>query len=122
MAIGDGMTDWVGVPLDRVEEWQAAFLEDLLAEDIQVPCPICGRVSLHRWYDSPTPRPAAQDDRRFIGRGALWEWCSVCRAYEHYSALVPKGWHSTLAVETGQLTAEPEAIERARCKRTAERG
>lgn len=48
-----------------------------------------------------------------MAQGACWEWCSNCRTFEHYSALVPERWQSDLVVDEATLTAVPDALEAA---------
>lgn len=84
--------------------------------NLSLPCPVCEAVTLHRWYQVGEPIEKIARGQRFVAKGGLWEWCSTCRTYSHASALVPDWWSSCLDVNEENLTAEPEAIEQARCK------
>lgn len=110
--------EWSDVPDDRLTAWWSAFQSSQEGIDIGVPCPVCDVPALHRWYQVGPPEEIISRGLRYVARGGLWEWCSNCRSFLHYSALVPPWWHSDLVVNADELTAEPEAIERARLART----
>jgi hypothetical protein len=105
--------EWRGVPLDRIAEWQAIFQPSREILDLSAPCPICGVGALHRWYQVIKPEERVIGGMRVVGRGGLWEWCSGCRCFEHYSCFVPEWWSCDLKVDEGSLTALPTAIEAA---------
>ena len=81
--------------------------------DVEGPCPICGARRLHRFYQSGRALRRESGGERFVAHGACWEWCSSCRTFEHYSALVPEWWRSDLTVNESELTALPDALESA---------
>jgi hypothetical protein len=70
-------------------------------------------MALHRWYQIGHPIDQLIDGRKFIATGALWEWCSNCRSFEHSSGLVPDWWSCDLEVDDKKLTALPTPIEAA---------
>lgn len=95
---------WSGVPEQLYAQWRDAFRVRSHGVDLDIPCPSCGASTLHRYF------------QRSGARGALWEWCSSCRVYEHFSAVVPEWWSSDLDLTGLTLTAEPEALEMARTR------
>jgi hypothetical protein len=105
--------DWSGVPDEYQAEWQRAYEESQESINLLVPCPICGVVALHRWYQIGRPTNRVIKGIKFVAHGGLWEWCSSCRSFEHYSGLVPEWWSCNLEVDTKNLTALPTAIEEA---------
>lgn len=105
---------WRGVPLALDREWQAVFQATQEILDLAAPCPVCGSCSLHRWYDLNRERVTEFEGKKFIGGGGLWEWCSACRCYEHYSARIPEWWVCSLKVDASMLTHDPAAVEAAR--------
>jgi len=113
---------WNGVPLHLVEIWNDVFQKSPETLNLSSPCPVCGSIALHRWYQIGRPIDKIARGQRFIARGALWEWCSACRTYSHSSALVPEWWSSCLVVNEADLTAEPEAIEKAIREQKNEKG
>jgi hypothetical protein len=70
-------------------------------------------IALHRWYQVGSPINRIINGRKFVATGALWEWCSSCHSFEHYSSLVPDWWSCDLEVDCKKLTALPTAIEEA---------
>lgn len=102
---------WTGVPYEYLAEWQRVYQASQESSNLSLPCPICGAVALHRWYQIGNPIDRVIEGRRFIATGALWEWCSSCRHFEHYSCLVPDWWSCNLEVDVKNLTAFPTAIE-----------
>lgn len=109
--------EWHGVPLDRDAEWKAVFQSSREILNLSAPCPICRVMTLHRWYQIHQPEERVIDGLRFIGRGGLWEWCSACRSFQHYSCYVPEWWSCDLEIDEKKLTALPTAIEEAIRKR-----
>lgn len=112
------MTHWRSVPDAARDAWSQAFAVPggaavgSVGVDVAMPCPVCGEARLHRYYQRGVPL-AAGVGAAFVARGALWEWCSACRCYEHASALVPAWWRCDLAVDEGELTALPDVLEAA---------
>ena len=106
--------EWQGVPLELSAAWQKIFSASQDGIDVDGLCPVCGSPSLHHWFDKPRPFEAGYERDGFRGHGGLWEWCSSCHSYEHYSGLVPAWWHDVLTVDETLLTHDPEAIESAR--------
>jgi len=51
--------------------------------------------------------------RAVCGPRCVLGWCSSCRTFEHYSALVPEWWRSHLTVDESELTALPDVLESA---------
>ncbi len=102
---------WQSVPDAAREGWRQAFAVPRAGVDVRGPCPVCGVDALHRYYQVGSPLPATAEGA-FVARGALWEWCSSCRSYEHASALVPSWWQADLAVVERGLTALPEVLEK----------
>jgi hypothetical protein len=105
----ESMRTWRGVPEGVRALWQIAFSGSDPGPSLQARCPICGAKALRRFYSPPRPSPLTRDG--FVGRGSSWEWCAVCKSYEHSSCLVPIWWVPLPIVETRQLTAEPEQLE-----------
>jgi hypothetical protein len=103
-------SDWHGVPEEHRGKWIAVFSASQEILTLSAPCPICGAIALHRWYQAHRP---IDDQPGFVARGGLWEWCSACRSFEHYSALVPDWWSCALLVDTKGLTPYPTTIEEA---------
>ena len=104
------------MPLDLIADWRAAFEAAWQGREglsISVPCPVCGAMALHQWYQVGRPIERLVAGRRFVAEGGLWQWCSNCGSYEHSSALVPEWWSCDLPVDKSKLTAEPEALEQA---------
>lgn len=107
---------WQGVPLEHEAAWSALFASSRTNLNLTLPCPVCGAVALHHWYQVGKAEPIYQNGVLFLGRGGLWQWCHACFSYEHYSALVPFWWKNVLEVDEDRLTALPTAIEDARRK------
>lgn len=104
------MFNWQSVPSDSEVQWEKVFSGQENGIDIDGNCPVCGNSSLHRYYDG------SED------RGALWEWCSSCYLYEHYSAKVRPWWNGKLDLSGLTLTAIPEALELARQRKGVDLG
>jgi len=110
-------TFWHSPPAESERAWLAIFAASRDLLDLAAPCPVCAAQTLHHWYDLQRPDDKIIDGKHFIGLGGLWEWCSRCGSYQHYSALVPDWWVCELEVPHGELTALPTAIEAARRSR-----
>lgn len=113
----DNLIAWKDVPLELDREWQKVFQATQEILDLAAPCPVCGASSLHRWYDLHRKREREFEGKKFIGDGGLWEWCSACHCYMHYSAAVPDWWACDLRVDMFKLNHNPSAIEEARLER-----
>jgi hypothetical protein len=116
----EGGVAWHGVPTERMPAWDRVFAAEPGRMDLNALCPVCGVAALHRWYDGGASRSNDSSRRGLVKRGGLWEWCSHCRSYVHYSAVAPDWWIDPLDVDRASLTAEPEAIESARRRVTGE--
>ena len=104
---------WQSVPASSRGDWRQAFAAPSGGVDVDAACPVCGAWQLHRYYQVGARLPAPASHGQFIARGALWEWCSCCRSYEHATALVPVWWHSDIAPDERRLTALPDGLEAA---------
>ena len=82
--------------------------------NLSVPCPVCGMVSLHHWHQIGATIDRVFEGQKFIANSALWQWCSNCHSFEHYSSFVPDWWACDLKVDVDKLTTLPIAIEEAR--------
>jgi DNA gyrase/topoisomerase IV subunit B len=105
---------WVGVPYEYQAEWQRIYQNSRESLDLSEACPVCGTVSLHHWYQVGKAIDKAInkiDGVEFVAKGGLWEWCSSCRSFAHYSCLVPSWWSCDLEVDVKKLTSLPTAIE-----------
>lgn len=111
--------DWHQVPLDCLGAWSAVFRSSQETLNLSSPCALCGVPKLHRWYLVGQPIDSSFGGTHYVARGALWEWCSACGAFVHYSASVPDWWSCGLVVDMSQVKITPESIEQAR--RMAER-
>ena len=103
---------WKEVPAQYESQWAFLFNENRCILHLETPCPICGTRTLRRYYDLNKAEPIVLSGNAFVGRGGLWEWCGTCGHYAHYSAAVPACWKDSLPVETSQLSAVPDEIER----------
>ena len=106
--------EWKGVPLELSAAWQQIFSSSQDGIDVDGPCPVCGSPTLHHWFDKPRSFAAGRERDGFRGEGGLWEWCSSCYSYEHYSGLVPDWWVDVLTIDGASLRHDPDAIESAR--------
>jgi hypothetical protein len=59
----------------------------------------CETNRYHRWYQIGESIDRVIEGREFVATGGLWEWCSSCHCFEHYSGLVPEWWSCDLEVE-----------------------
>lgn len=105
---------WTDVPDEYQVKWQQTYQGSQESLNLSTPCPICNAVTLHRWYQIGKPTARVIEGRKFVAAGGLWEWCSSCHSFEHYSGLVPDWWSCDLDVDVKNLTALPVAIEQAR--------
>jgi hypothetical protein len=104
---------WVGVPIDKLPQWQAAFNRqvDIL---IPSPCPVCGENKLRQYYHLEKNQPVVLRGIFFIGQGSYWSWCANCGAYEHASSFIPADWiGAVLPVDHSLLTPLPTELESA---------
>src|SRR5438093_566277 len=104
---------WHIVPLPSREVWNRIFQTSREGLTLSAPCPVCGVAALHRWYQVGQSEERVIDGQRFVARGGLTEWCSHCRVFVHYSALVPDWWQCDLPVDLTKFTGEPDALEEA---------
>src|SRR5262245_51773488 len=102
---------WQDVPKKFLEAWYATFQSSKEILDLSAPCPVCSNQSLHRYYYLHNLREYIEDGKKYIGRGGLWEWCSKCGSYQHYSAFVPDWWECDMEVDLNELTHAPTALE-----------
>ena len=109
---------WKGVPPESTVEWQRIFSECTDGIDVDGLCPVCHSPTLHHWFDKPRPFAAGHERDGFRGHGGLWEWCSSCHSYEHYSGLVPAWWQDLFILDGTSLRHDPDAIETARLEFT----
>lgn len=85
--------------------------------DLTVPCPLCGRRALRKYYllERPLPPEDAdlQEDARGLGQD--WEWCGACGAFACLAdALVPRWWTVDWGVTAAEVGADPGPLELAR--------
>ena len=102
---------WHDVPERVLPVWTKLFEESREGVDVNCGCPVCGARDLHRWYYRGEPVNVISRGRKYLARGAEWQWCSNCRSYAHYSALVPDWWTSSVEVPLSRLVHDPEPIE-----------
>ena len=110
---------WQNVPAQHTDAWAEIFGENLCVPDLIRPCPICGCADLHRYYDGGNGPITITLENTFKGYGDLWEWCSNCGHYLHFSCLVPLGWNTYLEFDASKLTPSPEALQQALDKKRA---
>ena len=120
MTLETTRVEWDDVPDERLAAWRLIFGESRESLNLSSTCPVCGKTALHRWYMVGRPVDYSASGTRFVARGALWEWCSACGSFQHYSALVPEWWESDLVVDTGAIRITPDPIEQARRDREIE--
>jgi hypothetical protein len=107
---------WRDVPVEKLPAWQALFDSSTEGLEVSEACPVCGSLSLHRWFNLHKSCPTVEFGRSWVGGGSQWQWCSNCRSYEHSNGLVPDWWNSGLAVPEADLRSDPEPIESARLR------
>jgi hypothetical protein len=106
--------EWNEVSTEDHPAWRAVFNSEPQSETLAGPCPLCGASTLHRWYSVDGLDDIEIGGQHYIGRGRLWEWCSSCRAYEHFrDGYVPEWWRSSLVVPENELAYDPGPIEAA---------
>ena len=108
---------WQQVSDSEEKEWRRIFQSSREGVNLTAPCPVCGHRSLHRYYHLEKQQPHTLGRKQFIGTGSLWEWCSNCRTYDHFSAAVPDWWSSDLSPDITNLRHHPAEVERARKRR-----
>jgi hypothetical protein len=106
--------EWGGVPEAYWTNWAKIYQQSQECLNISEPCPVCGSIALHRWYQTGKTIERVIEGVEFIAEGSLWEWCSNCHSFEHSRSLVPAWWSCELEVDEQKLTALPTAIEAAR--------
>ena len=107
---------WPGVTDAYRGEWKKIFNAATPAQGIHLhsACPICGLTELYRYYALERLEPRMIEGVMFKGRGSLWQWCSACHSFEHYSAYVPLWWSFELPqLDHAKLTAIPDMIDNA---------
>lgn len=105
---------WRDVPDVARKAWGDAFAATIPMADPPSPCPSCGAHALHRWYSLTRPRQTTSQGIHWQGDGSGWEWCSNCRYYQHFRALVPAWWEPAFDVADGLLHHDPGTLEQAR--------
>jgi hypothetical protein len=110
--------DWKEVPSHKFRQLESVFQSSRESLNLSHSCPICSAKTLHRWYMPGQPIDIGQNGIKYVARGALWEWCSTCGSYMHYSAKVPDFWKSPsdFQIDKNELGVVPWAIEHARQK------
>ena len=112
-----GYVWWHSVPAPDQERWRAIFFGPQGRQlDLPTPCPVCGAHALHSYYGRPPDRAQAPAPPSGPNAG-LWQWCSACRSYEHFSARYPAGYDCDLDIDWRRVGHEPDAIEEARLAR-----
>jgi hypothetical protein len=112
--------NWQDVPDEHWTAWTRTFGNSRDSSlDLSDPCPVCQSKTLHRWYmigQQPRDLFISKYGVKSHASGALWEWCSMCGSYAHYSARVPDFWSppSDFHVDTSKLRTLPWIIEDAR--------
>ena len=92
--------------------------------DLTVPCPLCGRRALHRYYLLQRPLPPEDADLREVARGLGqdWKWCAACGAVTCLpDALVPEWWTVDWGVRAEEVGDDPGALELARRRHARQR-
>ncbi|MFE2418645.1 hypothetical protein [Streptomyces hokutonensis] len=108
-------TAWRETDSAQHPAWRQVFNEDWAGPDPDSSCPVCGARALHRWYLLEDSEAKVFRGVPFRGRGRLWEWCSVCRTFEHYpDGHVPEWWIPPYGVAPEALRHDPGPIEEAR--------
>src|SRR5437870_3156649 len=105
--------DWHDVPAQSLARWNEVFGASSESDDLGLPCPACGATALHRWYFVGQPEVHEIEGRRYVARGSGWEWCGSCRAYQHFTGLVPDWWSSAVKVELDLLMHNPGTLDAA---------
>jgi hypothetical protein len=105
--------NWKGVPNENSAAWVSIFAESREGLNLSAACPVCGAFTLHRYFGRPGGTVLPDMAHDFLGKAGLWEWCSSCLSFEHYSALVPRWWAGSLPVDDAKLTALPDQLDEA---------
>lgn len=108
--------EWDDVPEECVKEWRDIFDDNRDGINLSASCPVCGESELHQYYHINKLEGINSSGRVYKGRGGYWTWCSGCRHFEHYSALIPLWWKCDFMVEESRLCATPGEIEEERLK------
>jgi hypothetical protein len=105
---------WKNVPEEYEDVWVKIFSTTNEGVNLSSPCPICGQTTLHHYYQQIGPKKDfILHDRKYIGKGDLWEWCSSCHTFERYYAAVPDWWDFSLPIDNSQVMSYPDALEEA---------
>lgn len=104
---------WESVPDEYIEEWANIFLNSMEGPDLSACCPICHHKELHRYYQTGRTMKVLECSGFNIVKGAEWQWCSCCRAYEHVQVKIPDWWIPKLEIDGNKLTAIPEILDMA---------
>lgn len=106
------LRQWKGVPPVCVEGWTDAFARPSSGYFLENPCPVCGALALCRYYHASLVSPVLSRGTVYQGKGALWEWCSLCWSFEHSEALVPVWWQGkVLDLDHSILEPFPARLE-----------
>ena len=105
--------NWINIPEAKFKEWRRPFEESKEGINVSGTCGICGAARLHRYFGRPHPHASPEFFPGTLGRAGLWEWCSGCYTYGHYSATVPDWWTCSLVIDERLLTPEPTLLEAA---------
>jgi hypothetical protein len=106
--------EWKNAPEEYRHSWIQTFSKSLEGLNLSSPCPICGQVTLHHYYQQVGPKKNfILHGRNYIGRGDLWEWCSSCYTFERYYAAIPDWWNFELSVDSSSLKSYPDVLEQA---------
>lgn len=105
---------WVGVPLDKAQAWRLAFFAPAVGPLVAGSCPVCGAEGLRVYYDEGRPDRRVIEGVRYVAKGALWQWCTACRSFEHSQALIPETWQRPpLVLDPRRVAAIPGELDRA---------
>jgi hypothetical protein len=104
--------EWKDIPDNFFQTWTDTFNQSRESINLTANCPICSSQNLRRYFLIISPKEKVIEGNRFVGQGELWEWCSNCRHYVHYTALIPDWWSCDLQIDAQSLTDTPETIER----------
>jgi len=110
-------TTWNEVPDSHKGRWHSAFKECRPPYPLARVCPICGAKELRAWYQCDVRESIATKTGRFVGRGAVWEWCGACRTYRILGARVPEWWDAYLNSAETVLLEPPLALMKLRTTR-----
>jgi hypothetical protein len=109
--------EWTQIEQEIAVKWRSIFHKSKIGINVDGDCPICNKATLHRWYLVGRPIEQIIEGNKFVAQGDLWEWCSSCKVFEHYSSLVPDWWKCDLEVNLKELRFTPNVIEGARRKK-----